>query len=619
MDPVRPRYTLLVRGMLASLLALLMGAMAALPARGDETSSQWQITRHETTAELGTNGDARVTTTIDFDFGRDAGHGPYLTFVTRQAIAGDRDHWRRITYDDVRITSPTGAPTNLKRSSEPGVLTLRIGREGTRVRGVQTYVVSYRLRGIVDPENAESGLDEVNWNVIGDGFTVPIRNASTTLVMPTDVTRTACWIDRTQTCQRVTQDGRTVTYRHNNLASGEPMQVVAGVPTGSFVGAEPEVVTRFNPARAFEPNPANAGIAGSVLLAGLLMVVRAARRHGRDEVYVGLTPGLTPTASDAGATRRTSRKAPVTVQFTPPAGVRPGEIGTLVDERADTRDVTATLIDLAVRGQIQIEQLGKKEWAFTRTRPAHPDELLPHETKLLQHLFSRGSRVTTRDLKDKRYAKLFPEARSALYKQVTGGRHWFGSSPQTTRTMWLGVGLAIVLLGFFGFLGGMFLLNLAWPGLALVVVGLALAIVSPWMPARTADGSAALAQARGFELYLRTAEAEQLKFEEGEDIFSRYLPWAIMFGVAERWSKLFEKLAAEGRYDMAPAWYVGNPYYGFNYGYIGSSMSSMGDAFSSAMQSSQAAAAASSMQSSGGGSGFSGGGGGFGGGGGGGW
>ncbi|WP_420174665.1 DUF2207 domain-containing protein [Luteococcus sp. OSA5] len=618
MDPLRLRARSLLRGCLAVLLALLVVGVSPQRALADETSSEWQITRHDTRAELAEDGTARVTTTIDFDFGRDAGHGPYLTFVTRQAIAGDKDHWRRIKYDRIRVSSPTGAPTNLKRTSEPGVLTLRVGREGTRVRGLQTYEISYQLHGIVDPTNAESGLDEVNWNVIGDGFTVPIRNASTTLVMPTEVTRTACWVDRTQTCQRTSTDGAEVTYRHNNLAEGEPMQVVAGVPAGTFVNAEPELVTRFNPTRAFAPNLANAAGAGGILVAGLLLVVRAARRHGRDEVYVGLTPGLAPEPGMAGATRRSSRKAPVAVQFTPPAGVTPGEIGTLVDEKADPRDVTATLIDLAVRGHLTIEQTGKKTWTFTRSRPRVPQQLLPHEKKVLEHLFSKGNQVTTKQLKNKRYAKLFPQARSALYKQVTGGRHWFSSSPQTTRIVWLAVGLLVAGMGLLGFILGMLLLNLAWPGLALLVVGLALAVVSPWMPARTAEGSAALAQARGFELYLRTAEADQLRFEEGEDIFSRYLPWAIMFGVAERWSKLFEQLAAEGRYDMQPGWYVGN-HYAFSYGYLGSSISSMGDSFSSAMQSSQAAAAASSMQSSGGGSGFSGGGGGFGGGGGGGW
>ena len=76
-------------------------------------------------------------------------------------------------------------------------------------------------------------------------------------------------------------------------------------------------------------------------------------------------------------------------------------------------------------------------------------------------------------------------------------------------------------------------------------------------PARTAKGTAALQQARGFELYLTKAEANQLRFEEGEDLFSKYLPYAIAFGVADKWAKKFEELARQGKTLAEPTWYGG--------------------------------------------------------------
>ena len=51
---------------------------------------------------------------------------------------------------------------------------------------------------------------------------------------------------------------------------------------------------------------------------------------------------------------------------------------------------------------------------------------------------------------------------------------------------------------------------------------------------------------QGFRRYLETAEADQIRFEEGQDLFSRYLPYAIIFGVAERWAKVFDDLAKSG-------------------------------------------------------------------------
>jgi uncharacterized membrane protein len=126
-----------------------------------------------------------------------------------------------------------------------------------------------------------------------------------------------------------------------------------------------------------------------------------------------------------------------------------------------------------------------------------------------------------------------------------------------------------------------------------------------------------LAQAKGFRLYLETAEANQLRFEEGEDLFSRYLPYAVAFGLTERWAALFAQLAAQGRALAEPTWYIG-PYYGVPFwamaGTLGNDLSS----FTSAADSALTAPAPGAS----GGSGFSGGGfggGGVGGGGGGTW
>ena len=76
---------------------------------------------------------------------------------------------------------------------------------------------------------------------------------------------------------------------------------------------------------------------------------------------------------------------------------------------------------------------------------------------------------------------------------------------------------------------------------------------------RTAEGRAVCDQVEGFKTYLATAEADQLRFEEGEDIFSKYLPWAIIFELADRWAKICGDLVAMGRLpDATPYWYVGS-------------------------------------------------------------
>ena len=95
----------------------------------------------------------------------------------------------------------------------------------------------------------------------------------------------------------------------------------------------------------------------------------------------------------------------------------------------------------------------------------------------------------------------------------------------------------------------------------LVLAGLVVRLLGRRMASRTADGSAVLAQSLGFaKQYLVTAEANQIRFEEAQAVFSRYLPYAIVFGVADRWARVFnevaEAAAAAGHSLDVPTWYV---------------------------------------------------------------
>ena len=102
---------------------------------------------------------------------------------------------------------------------------------------------------------------------------------------------------------------------------------------------------------------------------GLLVWTR-----GRDEQYAGLTPGLTPASGSRCPSSSAGPSPTVAVQFTPPAGVQPGMVGTILDEEVNLVDVTATLVDLAVRGHLRIARddqgvFRADDWVLTRTAP----------------------------------------------------------------------------------------------------------------------------------------------------------------------------------------------------------------------------------------------------------
>ena len=119
----------------------------------------------------------------------------------------------------------------------------------------------------------------------------------------------------------------------------------------------------------------------------------------------------------------------VAVQYEPPQGLTPGEVGTLVDDEAAMRDITATIVDLAVHGFLTIEERPKPhlmglysntEYVFhMKKQPAEWAGAKPHELLLLAALFDNGGRgeVELAQLQNKFYTNL-PGIRSALFDSL---------------------------------------------------------------------------------------------------------------------------------------------------------------------------------------------------------
>ena len=536
---------------LACLITLLLvfaaSVVATAPAARADDHPSWRITRYDATAIVDKAGVAKVTVDFDFYFGSDAGHGPYVSLLERQEVREDPGLWRMLDVNLVSVSSTTGAATDTKVTHENGRMFIRIGDPNRKDRtGTQRYVVVYTIRGLVAPKVEASGMDELNWSAVGLDWEVPLEKIGVVVTGPAPVQRATCFYGSLFSFRcSASQVGSTATFTTQRLGKGEGMQVTAGFPTGTFVGAEPRFEKRYWIGNVMPLTPVSGGLTGLLTALGVVGVALTSRRASRDEAYVGLTPGLTPAAGQQATIGR-AIKTPVTVQFTPPKNTRPGEIGTLVDATANNVDITATIIDLAVRGHIRITELGHNTWRFIYT--GVNERLTPVEQHLLRTMFSAGPQVTTKELADKSYSDLLEGARTALYDRVTNDLGWFKKRPTALRGTAVAIGLLFILGGAaLGWLLGI-TLGLGLVGLAPILVGLLIVIMNNRFGRRTAEGSAVLAQAKGFELYLRTAEADQIRFEESIDVFSRYLPYAIVFGVADRWSAIFQRLAAEGRY-----------------------------------------------------------------------
>jgi uncharacterized membrane protein len=152
---------------------------------------------------------------------------------------------------------------------------------------------------------------------------------------------------------------------------------------------------------------------------------------------------------------------------------------------------------------------------------------------------------------------------------------------------------------------------IAWTTLALatlpLLLGAALLVIGArWTPRRTAKGTAMLRRVQGFRVVIDTSEKELSRFAEVNMIFSRFLPYAIVFGLTEKWARAFEQLGIQ---PDTSGWYVSS--HPFTYAGFGHAI----DGFTVSTAGSIASQPASSGSSGFGGGGFSGGGGGGGGGG----
>lgn len=651
--------------MVLGLVILGTPALLAGPAHADDEDHA--ITRYHVDAVVDETGSMDVTIDFDVNLGEDPSPGPYLNFDTHQEIANDPDHYRVLEYSDFSAGSSSGASAELNVEESSRAVLIEIGDDDGEFTGVQSYQLAFQLDGVPTSGVGAGGQDEVYWNAIGSGFDLPLSDVAITLDAPTAPEQTTCFVGRvgsTLTCESHSVDGTVVQFRQAELDEGEGLSVVAAYPPETFGGVQPILAERTNFANFTGLFTAAGPAAGVVAAAGIAVVAFLGRRRGRDQQYLGLTPGLFPSSVDPAAVGPAAR-GPIAVQFHPPQGVRPGEMGTLADEVADPHDVTATIVDLAVRGYFRIEETEFEDdddgtgeetdapagahdeddqadpdvepaaepeaddaerkpgedhtWQLVRDdehRSFSDPDLLEYEVDVLRTLFPGSKRAVRMDALKGRFTEAFSQLQEDLYAEVVR-RKWFRSSPQAVRLAWYGTGALIICGGIvLTILLGIFL-GLAVLGVPLVLIGLAVMIAGKFAPARTAQGTAVLAQSLGFKKYLETAEANQIRFEESQDIFSAYLPFAIAFELTDRWAKVFEELATQGQQLPEPHWYSGSA---VTSGYWAANMGATMSAF--AQGSNQVVTATAMGGSAGtytGGSGFSGGfaGGGVGGGGGG--
>ena len=542
---------------------------------------------------IGEDSSVVVKETLDVEFHRPR-HGIY-----REIPLKYRDDFGKVITTPTKVLSVTdGSGKALKYKVERAgpMIHVRIGNAKRYVAGRWTYTITYKVENVI---LFFKDHDELYWNVTGNYWKAPIKEASATATLTTKNKSKNLMVagyeggyGSKEECGYETYDNSGKFFTKRSLNMGEGLTIVFGWDKG-FV-SPPSSWKKFLWA-------VNLGEYWVFLLPIFSFLYMGNRwyRKGRD-----------PKVRES-----------VVVMYEPPKfenqPLTPAEVGTLIDEKIDPRDITSTIVGLAVKGFIKIEETKKEGILFDKTDyylkrvKNYVSNLNPFEIELMKALFPAALPGTLiSDLKNKFYANL-DMLKKVLYGELIR-KKYFLSSPEKVRNSYIVVGIVVWVFAILAFL-----LLLPDSGAKSIIAGTLTGIpvfaFAKFMPAKTRAGASAYMDILGFQEFMNRAEKDRLERMGDKDLFSKLLPYAIALNVADNWAKAFE-----GIYQNPPDWYVSpvgfrtfSPY-AFTH-YLNSVTSDLSSAMFSAPRGSNGG---------GGGGGFGGGGssgGGFGGGGGGSW
>ncbi len=599
--------------MVSVCLAAIAGGGAGAGAGERQSPLGERITDYVSNVEIARNGEVTVTEDITYDFGSTPRHGILRHIPIRFPYDDVKEGYDRVTpLDVIEVSADPGTPDEYSRSTEGNQVVLKVGDPDRTITGVHRYRISYRLQGAL---NHFADHDELYLNITGNDWPVLMEKVSATVKVPGAVEQVACFAGPVQSrlaCAQSSKGEGEARFAHGPLAPSAGLTVVVGFPVG-VVSPTPKPILeqRRTLASAFALRPDTVVPAGGLAAAAVGGFVLLLTRVGRDRRYTGSATdvafGNVDDSSEPAPLRDTD---PVPVEFVPPEGLRPGQVGTLIDEQANTLDVTATIVDLAVRGYLRITEIpkegwfGSTDWQLDSLEPG--TGLKEYENTLLTALFAKGPSVTLSELKN-HFAKHLKAVEEQLYEDMMANR-WYRHRPDQVRTKAGCLAVTVIVAGIVLTIVLALFTSYALLGLPVVLLGLLLVFANKAFPARTPKGYATVRRIRGFKQFIDESEKDRAAFAERQHLFSEYLPYAVVFGAVDKWARTFAGLNGEL---PQTNWYV-SPY-AFNYVTFSGAMST----FTTSTAGTIASTPGSSGGSGFGGGGFSGGG--VGGGGGGSW
>ncbi|MFZ8832871.1 MAG: DUF2207 family protein, partial [Candidatus Caldipriscus sp.] len=304
---------------------------------------------------------------IVVDFGEEERHGIYRRIP--YYFQG-----RKLEFNLISVEDDSGRSYQVLEKKEGGEVYWRIGDPEVLVKGENVYNITYEVKGAI---NYFKEHDEIYWNVNGTEWEMRINEVSCVVNLPegVDVSKVKYTFYTVKKGSREQNgkawvEGNKVFFKAGPFKAGENLIIAISLPRGILIDQTDKYLTtsvEVPKSASIEPSESswisrNWGLLFMILLPliSLLYMLSQYFRYGRDP--------------------RINRS--IMVEYEPPENLKPAEIGTLVDEYADDRDIVATIIDLAIRGYLKIRPLGDKDVEIEVLREG--DDLEGYERKVFE-------------------------------------------------------------------------------------------------------------------------------------------------------------------------------------------------------------------------------------------
>jgi len=560
-------------------LVLLLGTLLAAKSSSAQPHN-WHVSDFKDSIAIGTDGSALVSEKITVVF-NGTWHGIHRTIPVEYPGPNGTNY---TLFLNVRsVTDENGNKLKYDSSKSGHYRDLKIYIPGA-VDATRVVNLDYTVRNGI---RYFDGYDEFYWNVTGNDWPVPIDHASAFVTLP----ETAAGGLRAQSFTGAygSKEGAADTQVNGADVSVEttrPLPMRGGLTIDIYIPQgivkAPSAITKLGWFLGSNP---------ILFLPLLTLAVMASLWYsvGRDP-----DPGIS-----------------VAPQYEPPKGMSPAEAGTMLDDSIHPRDITSTIVDLAVRGYIKIEEkvdtflvFHHKDYVFhlLKDQTLWGPDLAPHERVMLANIFAGGGTEERLSSLKNRFYTAIPVIRQDIMAELKN-KGVYTLDPESANGYSIAAGVTIAILAVaLQVLGWMNLFN----SIPLVVVSVLVSALVWWlfarqMTAKTVAGARLHIAVLGFQEFMNRVDKDRIQ-RMPPDTFERFLPYAMALGVEHHWAQAFDGIVKD-----PPTWYASpNGYVGFSPLFFSSSMHSMATDMHQVF--------VSSPRASSGGSGFSGGGG-FGGGG----